>query len=137
MDTLLGKRNSFYTHNGWGGNIWDISDNQGHPAISDMLMSATNRIFYEWLGWLPDIEAYQLYGILVVSAALFFLYLFVADAFGPVAAVIAVLAFALYPMVFAETHFNIKDPVQMGFYTMAVVCGYFTITRKLSLDWFV
>lgn len=135
--SLLGKRISFYKHNAWGENIWDLSDNQGHPAVSDMLSSATNRIFYEWLGWLPDIEAYHLYGIVVVGVSLLFLYLFVADAFGPFAAIVATLALALYPMVFAETHINIKDPVQMGFYTMAVVSAYFTIVRKLSLDWFV
>lgn len=134
---LLGKRSSYYKHNAWGENIWDIPSAQGHPAISDMLMAATNRVFYEWLGWLPDIEAYQLYGILVVALSLGFLYLFVADSFGRFAAVIAVAALALYPMVFAETHFNIKDPVQMGYYTIAVVSGYFTITRKLSVDWFV
>lgn len=137
MTEGLGKRSSFYKHNTWTANIWDLTDNQGHPAISDMLMAATNRVFYEGFGWLPDIEAYHLYGVFVVSLSLFFLYVFVADAFGPFAAVISVVTLALYPMVFGETHFNIKDPIQMGFYTMAVVSGYFTITRKLSLDWLV
>lgn len=138
-DALISKgiRNSFYKHNAWGANIWEITDNQGHPAISDMLMAASNKIFYEALGILGDIESYQLYGIVVVAVSLFFLYLFVTDAFGSFAALVSVLALALYPMVFAETHINIKDPVQMGFFTIAVVSAYFTLTRKLSLDWFV
>lgn len=136
MISLLGKRSSFYKHNTWGGNIWDIPDNQGHPAISDMLMAATNRIFFERLGIVPDIEAYHLYGIVVVAVSLLFLYLFVADAFGSFAAIVTVAALALYPMVFAEMHMNIKDPVQMGYFTIATVSGYFTITRRLSIDWF-
>ncbi len=137
MIDLLGKRSSFYKHNAWGGNIWDITDNQGHPAISDMLMAATNRTLFEFLGWFGDIEAYHFYVIGVVGVSLLFLYLFVADAFGSFAAGIAALALALYPMVFAESHMNIKDPVQMGYFTIAVVSAYFTAVRKHWLDWFV
>lgn len=133
----LGKRNSFYKHNAWTANIWDITDNQGHPAISDMVMAATNRVTYEFLGVLSDVDGYHVYSLLVVSLALVFLYLFVADAFGTFAAVVTVVSLAMYPMVFAESHFNIKDPVQMGYFTIALVSAYFTITRKLWLDWFV
>lgn len=135
--TATGSRISLYKHNAWGANIWELMDNQGHPAVSDMLMAATNRVAFEFLGVLGDVEGYHIYSLIVVAVSLVFLYAFVADAFGSYAAVISAVSLAMYPLVFAESHFNIKDPVQMGYYTMAVVSFYFTITRRLSVDWFV
>lgn len=133
----LGHRLSLYKHNAWTASIWELVNNQGHPAISDMLMAATNRVTYELLGILPDVEGYQVYTLVVLAISLVLLYLFVADAFGPFPALIAVVSLALYPMVFGESHFNIKDPVQMGYFTMAVVSWYFTLTKRLHLDWLV
>ena len=48
-----GRRESFYKHNAWTGGIWDGS--QMHPAISDMLRSFFNRLFYEKWGILGDV----------------------------------------------------------------------------------
>lgn len=130
-------RQSFYKHNAWTGNIWELPDNQVHPAVSDMLMATTNRVTYEMLGVLSDVDGYHVYSLIVVSIALAFLYLFVSDTFGSLAAAVSVISLALYPMVWAESHFNIKDPVQMGFYTMAIVSWYFTVTRRLSVKWLI
>ncbi len=136
-ETAAGRRISIYKNDAWTANIWELTENQGHPAVSDMLMAAVNRVTYEWLGVLSDVDGYQVYSLIVVALSLVFVYLFVEDAFGRFAAIIAVVSLAMYPVIFAESHFNIKDPVQMGFYTMAVVSWYFTVTRRLSVDWLV
>lgn len=133
----LNRGESFYKHNAWSTNIWDLPINRGHPAVSDILMAATNRLFYEKLGLLPDIEAYHFYVVFVSSLSLFFVYLFSKRAFDTTTAFFATATLALFPFYFAEGHFNIKDPVQMSFFTGATVCFYFWVRSKFSLKKFI
>ncbi len=123
-------RKSFYAHDVWDTNVWNLY--AGHPAVSDMLMAVTNRVMYENLGLLGDVESYHLYVVIVASLAVFFVSFFARAAFGGIAAVVASLSLALYPFYFAESHFSIKDIVQMGFFTISLVSFYLCIIAKLS-----
>jgi 4-amino-4-deoxy-L-arabinose transferase-like glycosyltransferase len=133
----LDRRESFYKHDAWGANVWDFPGNETHPPVSDTLMAATNRIFYEKMGILGDVEAYHLYIVITSTISLFFVYVFTQKAFSTMAAIFASATLALFPFYFAESHFNIKDPVQMSYFTLAITSFYFFIASKLNLRWFI
>lgn len=83
-----------------------------HPPLADIGSSLTNMIFYQKLGWLGDVESYHLFEIFVASLGVAALFLFVYESFGFTAAVFSTVLFATYPLFWAESHFNIKDPVE-------------------------
>jgi hypothetical protein len=132
----LNQRQSFYKHNIWTADYWDTID-RSHPAISDIFMALSNRIFYEGLGWMSDIEAYNLYVIIAVCLGLFFVYLFCQKVFGTITAIFSILTLAFFPYFFAESHFNVKDPVQMSFFTIAIIAFYFWVINKFSRKWWL
>lgn len=83
-----------------------------HPPLADILASSTNMVFYQKLGILGDIESYHLFEILIASIAIAFLFLFVYESFGFTTALFSTILFATYPLFWAESHFNIKDPIE-------------------------
>jgi len=111
---------------------WYLQNDFGHPPLNGILASLSNYIFYQKLGWLGDIQAYHLFIIGVTSIAVFAVFLFTSSLYGIFAGLIAVLSITLYPLLFSESHFNIKDPVEMAFYTFSIIAFYFGITKK---DW--
>jgi len=113
---------------------WFLENDSGHPPLNGILASLSNYIFYQKLGWLGDIQAYHLFIIGVTSIAVFAVFLFTSSLYGIFAGLIAVLSIALYPLLFSESHFNIKDPVEMAFYTFSIITFYFGITKK-SWKW--
>lgn len=129
------RRVSFYKHNAWTVNYWNTFS-QSHPAVSDIIMAVSNRLIYGAFGLLGDIEAYHIYIILSLSFAVLFVFIFCQKAFGKRSAWFAAISFILFPSLFAEAHFNIKDPVQMSFFTIAVVSFYIFITEKFKSRWF-
>lgn len=102
-----------------------------HPVLNGILYSLSNRIFFEKLGWLPDIGAYNLMGIVLSSFLVFLLTWFVAYQFNLVAAIVAGISLFIYPMFLAETHINVKDPPETVFYTTCLILIYFAV-KKLS-----
>ncbi len=83
-----------------------------HPPLADILSSSTNMVFYQRLGILGDIESYHLFEIFVASIGVAVLFLFVYESFGLIAAFFSTIIFATYPLFWAESHFNIKDPIE-------------------------
>lgn len=114
-----------------------ISDDEGgHPPIADIFAAFTNYLFYQKLGWLGDIESYHLFIVFVSSFFVASLFLFVASIYGVFAGVISALSLSLYPLFFAEQHFNIKDPVEAVFYGLALMSFYWAVvhnSRKILL----
>lgn len=135
LNNQLGTKNSFYKHNGWTVNYWDTIPNS-HPAISDMNMAFFNRVFYEGFRVVGDVEGYHLYLIFVSILDIFFIFYFCQRVFGLRTAIFSTLSLVLYPFYFAESHFNIKDPVQMSFFTIAIISFYFWVTNNLSKKWY-
>jgi len=127
-------RQTFYQHNSW--NVNYFNNDQGHPPVSDILSAATNRIFYEKLGLLPDIEAYHLYGVLCASLLIFMVFVFTKNTFGEIQAVFASISLALFPFFFAESHFNIKDIPEMAFFASSLISFYFWVNSKKK-TWFL
>lgn len=102
----------------------------GHPPANDILAAVFNYIFYQKLGILGDIEAYHLFEITVSALLILGVGIFVYYNFGFLTTFIAALSLAIYPLFFAESHFNIKDPVETSFFGLAVITFYFAFVRK-------
>lgn len=115
---------------------WYLQNDFGHPPLNGILASLSNYIFYQKLGWLGDIQAYHLFIITVTSLVVFAVFLFTSSSYGIFAGLIAVLSVILYPLLFSESHFNIKDPVEMGFYTFSIITFYLGITKG-SWKWII
>ena len=73
------------------------------------------------LGWLGDIESYQLVSLLISALGVFIVAVFAIEISGSLlAGVVAGLALGLLPLFWAESHINLKDPEQAVFFTGAV-----------------
>ena len=115
----------------------DTFDGYGHPAGNGILASLTNYIFYQKLHLLPDIESYHLFEIIVSSLLILFVSYFVYEEYGITASLVASVSLAFYPLFWAESHFNIKDPVVASFYGIAIILFYWGFTKNTNhLIWF-
>ena len=92
-----------------------------HPEVNDFMTAFSNFIFYQKLGLFGDIEAYHLFVVLVTLALISAISLWVYHSWGILASVVSTFSLAAYPLVFAESHFNIKDPVLMAFFGLAIL----------------
>lgn len=129
MSTFRTRRSSFqsdyYTFD-----YFTKNDFAGHPPANDVLAAFTNYIFYQKLGWLGDIESYHLFEVFIVFLLIVGVSIFTYIEFGPIASLVASISLAAHPLVFSESHFNIKDPVEMSFYGLAIIIFYFAFKKK-------
>jgi len=101
----------------------------GHPSLNGTIASLFNLIFYQKLGILGDIESYHLFIVFVSSILALVVFLLVSETYGTFAGIIAFLSLTLYPLFFAESHFNIKDPVSASFYGLTLYTFYKGVTK--------
>lgn len=99
---------------------WAQAAGYGHPPVSDILMTITNYVFYKKLGWLEDIEAYHIYNVLSTFLLAVVISLWMGKTFGKFASIVSVVALYSYPLLFAESHFNVKDPAMAAFFTLSI-----------------
>lgn len=100
-----------------------------HPEVNDLLIALTNYIFYQH-GWIGDIEAYHLFIVLVTFALVIGVAIWTYQYFGLFSSLVATSSLVLYPLVFAESHFNVKDPVLMSFFGLAILSFWFGFSNK-------
>ena len=101
-----------------------------HPEVSNLLIAVTNSIFYQKLGLLDDMEAYHLFIILSTFALVMAVAFWTYSQFGLFISFIASSSLVLYPLVFAESHFNVKDPILMSFFGLAILLFWLGFSRK-------
>ena len=129
QDEPITENSSFFQ----GYDVQDLYDwDGGHPVTSDILASASNLIFHQKLGVVGDIEGYHLYNVFVSAIAVLIVSVFAYKKYGVFASVVAGLVFATYPLFFAESHFNIKDPPQTAFFTLAIFTFWMSLKKP---DW--
>ena len=102
----------------------------GHPVVSDLLASMTNRIFYGWLGLLGDIEAYHAYSVFLSAVCVGGVVYFTGRHYGIFAGVVAGLSLFLYPLFLGESRFNIKDPAEAVYYALTVLTFFWGVTKN-------
>lgn len=101
-----------------------------HPEVNNLLLAFSNFIFYQRLGIMGDIEAYHLYIIVTVFLLISGIALWVNRNFGLFPSMVASATLALYPLVFAESHFNFKDPVLMSFFGLSILSFWYGILKN-------
>lgn len=107
-----------------------IASEEGHPAFGDILAALTNKIFYQHLNIIGDIEGYHLFEVLASFAIVLGVAIFVYYHYGVFASVIAATSLASYPLFFSESHFNIKDPPEAAFFGLTIITFYFGVVKN-------
>lgn len=102
----------------------------GHPPLSDILMAVTNRIVWGKFGLVGDIESHHIYVVFMTILTVLMIGSWSYLAFGPVASFFSVLALCTMPYLFAEQHFNIKDPLVLSYYTGALFFLWLALEHK-------
>ncbi|OGY13871.1 MAG: hypothetical protein A3A58_01205 [Candidatus Blackburnbacteria bacterium RIFCSPLOWO2_01_FULL_41_27] len=114
-------------------NSWVATGTYGHPAFSDIMLAVSNNIFYKFLGWVEDLNAYHLYSVFTTFLLALTVSVWTKQTFGLFASVVAVLSLYGLPLLFAESHFNVKDPPMAAFFTIALYFFWLGTTRKRPL----
>lgn len=129
------KRRSFYQDDSWNGDFFiNIENSYGHPPLNDILAALSNKIFYQHFGIMGDLESYRFFIVALVAFTSMFIAIFVWKEYGVTESIISTLAFCSYPLLVGEQHFNIKDPVEMSFYTLTIICSYLGLKHK-KIKW--
>lgn len=129
-----GKK-SFYQFDYYTGDYF-FKGNVGHPPVSGILASLSNYIFYQKLEILSDIASYHLFNIFASSVLVFVTTVFMARTFGIFPSIIAFLALVTYPLFWAESHFNVKDPALSAFFAGFIWTFYESLTKR-SYKWLI
>lgn len=107
-----------------------IEVDEGHPPVSDILASFTNYILYQKIGIMGDLESYHFFEVLVafllVAAVAYITY----KELGVLPSVVSSVSLASYPLFFAESHFNIKDPILASFYGLTLIFFYLGVKQR-------
>jgi len=127
---------SYYQSNDLAAEWFLRGNDGGHPPLNDILAASTNYVFYQKLGILGDIEAHHLFNIIASSLLVLIVAIFAHQTYGVFASVIAALAMATYPLFFAESHFNIKDPPETAFFAGAI-WAFWNSLEKGSAKWLI
>lgn len=99
----------------------------GHPHISDVLSTLFNFVLFQKLGLINDVDSYRVYGVLLSSLLVGLVFWWTASLYGKFSGFIAALSLSLYPLYWAESHFNnekdIPETVFWGFMLFSVWRG--------------
>lgn len=101
-----------------------------HPEVNGLLSAFTNYIFYQKLGVVGDLESYHLFIVLVSFALVVAVALWTRNHFGILSSMVASFSLAAYPLVFAESHFNVKDPVLMSFFSLSILTFWYGFSKR-------
>ena len=119
----------YYQHDNYTFNDF-IKMEDGHPPLGGILAALTNKIFYQHLHIITDVESYHLFEVLASFAIVLAVSIFVYLSFGSFPAVVAGIALASYPLFLGESHFNIKDPPLSAFFGLTLIFFYFGIIKN-------
>lgn len=124
---------SFYQQLQFYSGAHPLKVDRGHPPLADILASFFNYLFYQKLGLMGDIESYHLFYILVSAILVGLIFFIGADSFGLGSGLFASLFLATYPLFFAESHFNIKDPTEAAFFALTLYFFWKGMVQRKSL----
>jgi len=107
-----------------------IEGDSGHPPLNGILAALSNKIFYQKLGIMGDIESYHLFIILSATLLVFVVSAFAYQTYGFFVALVSGISLSLYPLFFSESHFNIKDPPEAAFFGLTIWSFWVSLNRK-------
>jgi Dolichyl-phosphate-mannose-protein mannosyltransferase len=100
------------------------------------LMSATScRFFWEKVDWLPVVAAHHLPALVAAAALIAALGYFLGRRLGLTVALGAAGFLVTHPRFFVHAMSNARDMPKVTFYSAAILCGYFALTRGKRRHW--
>lgn len=133
---LLG---SYYKSDWWNGEYFTIvrPAEFGHLPLPEILGAFSNRLFFETLHFLPDIESYHIPYLAISALGVYIVSIFV---FGITrswfAAIVSGLVLATYPLFVAESRFNPKDPLVAVFF-LGSIWSLWRWVSENKLRWYM
>jgi len=109
---------------------WSEKMTIGHPPLTDILMAASNHVFFKALHVLSDIDSYQFIIVFMTFVMACIIALWSYQTYGVFASIVSVLVLYTYPLLFGEQHFNMKDPIVAAYFTGFLYFLWRGITRK-------
>lgn len=128
-------RRSFYQNDFHNGEYF-LKNDSGHPPLNGELAALTNYIFFQKLGVIDDVSSHHLFNILASAFLVFIVVFFAVENFGIFAGIISFLSLITYPLFWAESHFNIKDPPEAAFFA-ATIWAFMQSIQKNSIGWII
>lgn len=114
-----------------------INDGDGHPPLSDIISAFFNEILFRKLHWINDIDSYRVYGVLLAAATVGLVFYWASQLYGYASGIVASLSLALYPLFWAESHFNTeKDIPETAYWTFFMYAIWKGVVTK-SWKWIV
>lgn len=110
--------------------VGSISNSANYGPAVDILATYSYFIFSKSLGWTDPITAHRIPIALLMAGAVLCMYIFLARYFNQFIAVVSAFALALYPVLFAHSHFNAKDVPVAALFTISVVLFFEATYRK-------
>lgn len=114
-------------------NSWVAQSVYGHPAFSDLMLAASNKILFQYLGWVEDVDAYHFYTLFTTFLLALTVAVWTKQTFGIFASIISVLTVYTFPLLAGEQHFNVKDPPMAAFFILSLYLFWLSLTKKKSL----
>ncbi len=109
-----------------------LKDDSGHPPLNGILASLSNYVFYQRLRVMGDIDSFHLFNIFVSSILVFVVFHFAYKKYNLLTAVVSGVALVSYPLFFAESRFNIKDPAEAAFFAATIWAFWMSVESKSS-----
>lgn len=128
-------KKSFYQNDIQNGKYF-LNKDIGHPPLNDLMAASLNYFFYQKLGIMDDISSHHLFNILASTFLIFIVTFFASRYFGFFPSFVSFLSLLTYPLFFAESHFNIKDPAETAFFS-ATLLSFILSLEKKSFRWLI
>lgn len=125
-------RRSFYQNDTQNGEYF-LNKDIGHPPLNGEIAAFFNYVFYQKLGVMDDLSSHHLFNILASALLVFTAVFFIQRYFGLFPGLVSFLTISTYPLFWAESHFNIKDPVQASFFSTTLLLLIISLEKKNSL----
>jgi len=91
------------------------------PALADIASATTMYLFSYKLELLDPVDGFHLFPILLVSFFLLIFYFFISKRLGKLVALFSLLFLGLFPRLWGDMHFNVKDVPEMVFFSLALI----------------
>lgn len=134
----LGRRISYYEDDTWAAYFMKYNPYEaGHLPLPEILGALSNRLFYQALHIMPDIESYHVPYIFLSAVGVFVVTAFTFDITGSLtSALIAGLSLILFPHYFASAHMNMKDPEIAALFA-GCIWTFWHWVRNNKLKWMI
>lgn len=134
-DTSDVPRRSFYESDATTFNWFMDHDGNGHPPLSDILSAGFNKIFFSKLRIINDIDSYRVYGIVLAAALVALIFWWVSSVYSPLAGLVSALSLCLYPLFWAESHFNTEKDIPETVFWSFMLFSIWQAVKTKKIKW--